>query len=591
MSGGIARFRHFCLLIASLMMFALRGAGQSVRYLQWMDEANAHVVAQSFTDSMAAMQYLYQLLSEDRKNGYLAANIDAIRLQGDTLQINYYKGARYKLGKIGLDSIPKTILNQVGIAENQLHDRTLSPRYIASLMDKIIRYAENNGFPFAELRIEDARLEHDSVFYGHLRYYPGSKVLIDSIHIRGDVELNYAFILAYLGLKNRMPYNESALQGISKKLRALNFVSEAAPWHMDFTVYTNNLYIYLKERKSNQINALVGFQPNNNETNRFLWTADVQLVLNNTLGFGEHFAASYKNLQRNSPHLTVTGMLPYIMGSKWAVDANFEYYKRDSLFDKVGVELGLRYQLSENDYIRLDVQQQSNRVPSPDTAYVRAQKRLPALADIRSRGFGFTYAIDRTDYKFNPSRGWQSAANLTMLNRKVLQSNAILSLNDGFNYQALYDTANANPLQYRASLTAAYFLPLAKAISLELGYKAAFIEGKGLYQNELYQIGGIKVLRGYDDRSIFSHQYHIGTLGTKVLLNTNSFFNIFTDYGVVHSRHNQESKRWRPWSFGAGITLENNTGVINFIVAMGKMEHEPFRFRDAKVHFGYLTYF
>ena len=180
---------------------------------------------------------------------------------------------------------------------------------------------------------------------------------------------------------------------------------------------------------------------------------------------------------------------------------------------------------------------------------------------------------------------------LSVLKRIVQQNNAILAINDGFDYSTLYDTINDDPTQYRVNGSMQYFVPIARQLAFRLAYEGAYISGTDLYQNELHQIGGFKILRGYDERSIFSNHFHIGTLEFRSLLGRGSYFNVFTDYGKVFSRYNLVNTNWNPWSIGTGLTLENKTGIFNIILALGKLEDEPFRFRDAKVHFGYVTYF
>lgn len=557
-----------------------------------IDKAVIQYENRPFPDTLAAMRSVKTLILDQRKNGFLTANIDSSHFISDTLSVFIFQGPQYKFGKIGLDSIPKALLNQLGISALQYDGRTLEPAKLTQLMEKILVHAENNGYPFASVAFDNVYLaEHDATLYADLVYRPGNLVRIDSIQIRGPADVNYKFMLAYLGLKNKQLYNERAITSISKKLRELAFVQEAAPWRMDFTVYRNNLYIYLEEKRSNQVNALLGFQPNDRETGRFLWTADVQLLLNNTLGYGETFSASYKNLQRNSPQLDISTIIPYLSGSNFAVDAKFEYFRRDSLFDRIGFEAGLRYQLSEKDYVRLSFQQTNNRVPSPDTNFIRNNKRLSNNVDMRSRGIGFGYVIDRTDYTLNPRKGWSGAMQLSVLKRIVQQNNAILAINDGFDYSTLYDTINDDPTQYRVNGSMQYFVPIARQLAFRLAYEGAYISGTELYQNELHQIGGFKILRGYDERSIFSNHFHIGTLEFRSLLGRGSYFNVFTDYGKVFSRYNLVNTNWNPWSIGTGLTLENKTGIFNIILALGKLEDEPFRFRDAKVHFGYVTYF
>lgn len=521
----------------------------------------------------------------------LEANIDSLHYRNDTVSAYLHKGPIYSFGKLNFDSIPTGLLNLTGISAAQYTGRPLEPQTITRLISKILSYAENNGYPFASISFQNSRLSTDRVLDARLVYRPGKKIIIDTIEIQGNATVDYSFILSYLGLKNKQLYNEATIKSISRKIKELPFLQEAQPWNMSFNILKNSLYLYLDEKRSNQVNALLGFQPNNLETGKFLWTADVQMVLNNTLGYGETFSASYKNLQAKSPQLDIAAIVPYIMGSKFAIDGKFEYFKRDSLFDRITFEAGLRYQFSEKDYLRLSYQQYNNRVPNPDTAFVSANKRLSNNVDLSSRGFGLSYVMDRTDFSFNPRKGWTANVNVSALRRTIRKNDLILSINDGFDYNSLYDTINNQPNQYRISGGLQYFIPLSKQLAIRTAYNGAYIGGRDLFQNELYQIGGFKVLRGFDERSIFSNHYHILTAELKALLGERSYFSLFSDYGQFFTQYNIIDLQRSALSFGAGLTLENKSGLFNIIVALGRFDNDPFRFRDAKIHFGYVTYF
>lgn len=555
------------------------------------DKLKTEILPGTFKDTLALVDELKAQLKQAHRQGKLAANIDSIQYSNDTATAYLYSGQTYRFGKINFDSIPAGLLNVTGISATQYQNKLLEPQKITQLITKILTYAEDNGYPFASIGFKSSQLSKEGVLDARLIYNPGKKIIIDTIDIQGNATVNYSFILSYLGLKNKQLYNESAIKSISRKIRELPFLQEGQPWNMSFNVLKNSLYLYLDEKKSNQINALLGFQPNNLETGKFLWTADVQMLLNNTLGYGETFSAAYKNLQAKSPQLDIGAIVPYILGSKFAIDGKFEYFKRDSLFDRVTFEAGLRYQFSEKDYLRFSYQQYNNRVPNPDTAFVSANKRLSNNVDLSSRGFGLNYVMDRTDFSFNPRKGWTASLNVTALRRTIRKNDLILSINDGFDYNTLYDTVNRQPNQYRVSGDLQYFIPLSKQLVIRTAYSGAYIGGRDLFQNELYQIGGFKVLRGFDERSIFSNHYHIFTAELKAILGERSYFSLFSDYGRFFTQYNIIDLRRSALSFGTGLTLENKSGLFNIIVALGKFDQDPFRFRDAKIHFGYVTYF
>jgi hemolysin activation/secretion protein len=136
------------------------------------------------------------------------------------------------------------------------------------------------------------------------------------------------------------------------------------------------------------------------------------------------------------------------------------------------------------------------------------------------------------------------------------------------------------------------FLPFKKratlATILNLGYT---ISNNTLYKNELYQIGGYRLLRGFDEGSLFVNSYQILTLEPRYLLSTNSYFFLFTDIGFIKEKYNTVNRNSMPYSFGLGMSFETKSGQFNISYAVGTMQNQGIQFKNSKIHFGYVNYF
>src|SRR5690606_28367485 len=102
----------------------------------------------------------------------------------------------------------------------------------------------------------------------------GTLVRIDTIVIEGNIDISRSFLQNYIGIHQGDLYNEEQLRLISKKLSELSFLQEAAPWQFRFSIMKNELKLFLKEKRANQLNGLIGLQPNTVETGKFLLTYD-----------------------------------------------------------------------------------------------------------------------------------------------------------------------------------------------------------------------------------------------------------------------------------------------------------------------------
>lgn len=547
---------------------------------------------QRFNSMPEAIAYVRDLVPQLQENGYLAASIDSLVQTDTAIKAWIFKGGNYRWARLSFQQLPKALLNDVGLRERDWENKVISPARFAALSEKLLRYCEDNGYPFAATSL-DNMVPTDKGINADLVLDRGSLVRIDSLVIEGEVEVARDFIQNYLGIHQGDLYNESQIRLISKKLSELAFLQESSPWKMDFTIAENKLKIFLKEKKANQLNGLIGLQPNTVETGKFMLTADVQVALKNALGYGESISLSYLNMQYKSPRFHVDLALPYLFGTPFGVEGSFDLFKKDTTFVRVSFEGGIRYQLNATDYVKLSYQSYSNRIVNADLNYVALNKKLPDNLDIATRGAGIEFLMDRTDYKLNPRKGWQGKVSASALVREVKKNESIISIDDGsgFDYASLYDTLNNDKYQYRLMAALSYYHPLGRSLVLKAGYNGGYLSGSRLFLNELYQIGGFKLLRGFDEQSIYANQYHVGTIELRVLLGGNSYFYLFSDNAYVQTQLDAINRQDYPVSLGTGITLENKSGIFNIALGLGKHSGETFQFNQTKIHFGYIAYF
>src|SRR5690606_36026434 len=253
---------------------------------------------------------------------------------------------------------------------------------------------------------------------------------------------------------------------------------------------------------------------------RFMLTAEAELALKNSFGMAESIGLSFQNLQFQSPRLQVNALLPYMLGTRFGADVTFDLYKRDTSFQRVSIDIGLRYLINASDFFRVSYRQQNNRMISFNEAVVIQQKQLPDNVDLSNRGVNVAYQLSHTNYKPNPRKGYEAGLQMGGYFRQVKKNPAISGITDGsgYDYGQLYDSLEQRLVQYRIEAQAALYIPLARQLSLKLGYEGAYLLGDQFFQNELFQIGGFKRLRGFDEQSIFANQFHIATLELRLLL-------------------------------------------------------------------------
>jgi hemolysin activation/secretion protein len=167
-----------------------------------------------------------------------------------------------------------------------------------------------------------------------------------------------------------------------------------------------------------------------------------------------------------------------------------------------------------------------------------------------------------------------------------------ISGND-FNYASLYDTLGKKTYLANINFTGAHYFKISKQSVLKTAVNAGGIFTRNIFQNEMFQIGGYKLLRGFDEESIYASQYGVATAEYRFFIGLNAYFFGFADGGWAKSKLytaiNQTSHTYL--GFGVGMAFETKAGIFNLSYAVGKRDDVPLNVRQAKIHFGLVSLF
>ena len=283
---------------------------------------------------------------------------------------------------------------------------------------------------------------------------------------------------------------------------------------------------------------------------------------------------------------------PYLFRSPVGLNANFELYKRDSFFLNIIARLGVSYNISTKQAITVFVQSYKTNLLNVDTALVIATKQLPDISDLNVTGLAFQYDFNNTNYRFNPRSGNELLLISGFGQKVIKQNNAILEIKDTtFDYSSLYDTVDLNSYVFKTRLSAAHYFPLGKQATLKTGLQAGWLQSPNYYQNELFQIGGFKILRGFDEESIYTNLFTVATIEYRYLLAQNGYFFVFTDAGYAAYQSTSGSYHHNYIGLGTGLAFETKTGIFNISYAVGKRNDLTFDLRQSKIHIGFVSLF
>lgn len=551
----------------------------------------------AFDSRNACIDYVNRLPGYFQAKGYVTASIDSIHYDSTFARMIVFVGEGYHWAQLGTKQVDPAILNAVGWNEKLFADKPMDFVQVQQWEERILDYLENNGHPFARVSLDSLQFDNERVF-ALLKVQKGPLYKIDSIRVFGNAKLSNIYLQRYLDIPNGSIYNKQKLLNINKKIRELPYIEEERPADLTRLGTGSVLNMYLKQKRSNQVNVLVGFLPNNDQlsSKKLLITGEANINLKNALGAGETIGLNWQQLQVKSPRLNLVYQHPYIFNSPIGLDFSFDMFRKDSTFLNVNLQLGIQYLLSTHQSGKLFIQHFQTIVNGINKSFILQNKKLPDEADVSSLNVGLDYEFNNTDYRFNPRKGNELHVVTTVGTKKLKKNNEILELKDpgdpSFDFGTLYDTVKLKTYQVRIRATATKYFPLGKQRStLKTALNAGIFQSGNVFRNELFQLGGYKLLRGFDEESQYLSQFAIATVEYHYLVGQNSYFYILADGGWGRNNSQNNNINYSYFGTGLGLAFETKAGIFNLAWAVGKRNDTQLNLRQSKIHFGFLNYF
>lgn len=598
--------RNFKLQISVVLLLLhlhMAGQNQYILHVQGSDKDSSFIindlaVKTSFFNRNECIAYINQLPALLQAKGYVTASIDSFTYDSVSAHLVLYAGDRYQWAELDTKQVDPDVLGAVGWRDIMFTEKPLDFKQVAEWQEKILGYMENNGHPFAKIYIDSLQIEGESV-RGQLRLEKGPLYKIDSIRIFGNAKISNDYLQRYLDIRNGSSFSKEKLLRVSRRMRELSYVEEEYPSKLVWLGGGSILEMYLKPKKSSQVNVLVGFLPNNDQlsSKKILITGEANLNLKNALGSGETIGLNWQQLQVKSPRLNIIYQHPYLFNTPVGLDFAFNMFRKDSTFLNVNFQLGAQYILNVNQSGKLFVQKIQTILNGVRKDRILQSYRLPDEADVSITNLGIDYELNTTNYRLNPTKGNEFRIITTAGIKKIKKNNEILELKDpgnpSFDFNSLYDTVKLKTYQFTARVIAAKYFPLGvqNRATIKAGVNAGFLQSENIFRNELFQIGGYKLLRGFDEESQYLSQFAVATAEFRYLVGQDSYFYAFTDGAWGRNNSQNTDVSYTYFGTGLGLAFQTKAGIFNLAWAIGKRSDLEFNLRQSKIHFGFASYF
>lgn len=587
------------------MLLCLQVVGQQnyALYVRGIDKESSFLTGElgippSFPNRSACVSYILQLQGNLQAKGYVNASVDSVQYDSLSARLIIYIGDKYQWAALDTKTINGTVLEAVGWRDKLFTGKPMDFEQVQQWQEKILVYMENNGYPFARVYLDSLQIEGEKVS-AQLKMQEGPPYKIDSIRILGTAKLSNEFLQRYLDIRDGSVFSKEKLLRISRKMRELSYVEEEVPSRLIWLGSGSILEMYLRPRKSSQINVLVGFLPNSDQlsSKKLLITGEANLNLKNALGEGETIGLNWQQLQVKSPRLNIFYQHPYLFKSPIGLDFSFNMFRKDSTFLNVNLQLGAQYVLNTNQSGKLFVQRFQTILNGVNQSRVIQSYKLPDEGDVSTVNVGIDYEYNSTNYRSNPTKGNELRVITAAGIKKIKKNNEILEIKDpgnpSFDFNSLYDTVKLKTYQFSIRGTAAKYFPLGSQnrSTIKTAVNGGFLQSQQIFRNELFQIGGYKLLRGFDEESQYLSQFAIGTVEYRYLVGQDSYFYLFADGGWGRNHSQNANVSYTYFGTGLGLAFETKAGIFNLAWAVGKRNDVQFNLRQSKIHFGFLSYF
>ncbi len=536
-------------------------------------------ISNVYPDSLQLRQSLRAYVRVLQDDGYLLATLKDLKYEGSQVSASINVGERFEWLGLSEGNIDAALLRRIGFRDRTFRSKPFRHKEIARLQGALLNYAEQNGFPFANLSFDSLRIEQNH-FAATLNFDEGPPINFDSLSIEGNTRINPKFMSRYLGIVMGEPYDQRRLDNMGRILSSLPYLRVASNPRLTFQNSEARVILNLESRRINQIDGIIGFLPNSSN-NQLVVTGQFDIELYNPLGQGRHIGIHWQKLQEKSQSLAMQYEQPNVFKGPLDLATDFTFLKEDTLFTNRKFRLEFDYRLDASSSLSAFTDLKTTNLLA--TAQYAGLMQLPDLVDFDFTAYGLRFEWQRLDDAFLPKSGIRVSLEGSAGNKKIRQNTGIA--------QELYQGVQLKTRQYEVNLSGEKYWELGNQFVLVNRLKMGKVFNDRLFRNDAYRLGGFNSIRGFNENFFFATSYAFLTTEARLFLDEFSYLSLFADLARIQSKFEGVNKWETPIGLGAGISFSTNAGIFNFVYAVGSSGQGGINLSQSKIHFGYVSRF
>ncbi len=419
------------------------------------------------------------------------------------------------------------------------------------ILDEIVSLYENLGHSFTTVWLENIK-QNSNLLIADLKINLSDKRKIDGVVIKGYDDFPRKFLKHYLQIKPDKPFNLKSLNKIHDLANTIPFVSQINRPQVLFTNDSTKLYLYFKKKTNSNFDGIVGFA-NDEGSNNVKFNGYINLNLHNVFNKGESLGINWESNKDKNSSLKLNFNTPYIFSSKLNVGGEFSIYKQDTTYVNTKAEFKLGYNINPFNNINTSINTEKSNV----------------LVDVSENSKSFTKNLYGLSYSYRIPEMESSL------------SNNKFKIDAGILYGTKQSDGEKTP-ENVFQLFAEYLFKISQRSRIFIKTSSELLNSTEQFENELFKIGGINSIRGFDELSIFTPKYNVTNLEYRLLVNNGSYLYTISDFAVLENINTDETNQI--FGIGLGYFLSTKTTIFNISYALGKNYEIPLSFKNSKVH-------
>ncbi len=494
--------------------------------------------------------------------GYLNAILDTIYITDSIYKAQYILGIQTKSLKVYYQSLPETIVskNKLQHISTVITDQYFEIPFseIPNTLQFIVDNFEKYGNTFVQVSLQNIHLKNNLAI-AEIKIIDNKPRTIDKVIIKGYENFPKNFIPHELNLKIGTTFNKEKLINASIAINNLSFVEEQKPPDVLFTNDSTYIYIYLKKRRSNKFDGIIGFSSEEDKRGlQFNGYLDISVI--NIFNSGETIALFWKNNGNDSQRFFINTVIPYVFNIPLIPEATFELYRQDSTFNNVVTDISLTYSLNTKGKISAGL--------NTENSNSLLKNSINDIQSFKNIFYGVSYNFE-----------------------KLIHDN-LFPVKFRFDFSSFFGSRkieNTKSNQSKFLLLSNYIWAFNNKNYIFLQNQSAILNSDDYVNNELFRVGGIYNLRGVNEESIFASAYSIFNLEYRYRTTNSSYFYSITDFAFIENKILEENSQII--SLGLGYAFFTKAGLLNISYAIGKFDDNSFNFNNSKLHVKIISFF